>query len=146
MHARRLHRAATVLTAGALLLAAGCSSERTVSSQDAVDAIEGVTIPGVSIPDVTLPDLSIPDISILGISIPDISLPDVSLPDVSIPNINSPEQAVDFLVQQLELAGMNVDRACVEEVLKNTDLLGQVNQQQTVTPQMLQEFFGCLKL
>ncbi len=129
-----------------LVLAAGCSSERKVVSSNADSVtVPGVTIPGISIPDISIPDLSIPDLSIPGLSIPDISIPDLSIPGVSIPDINSTTEALDFVIEQMELAGVTVDRACVEEFLKDTEIQKQINDSQgQLPPALLQQFIGCI--
>ena len=127
-------------------MAAGCSSERTVVSSNADSVtVPGVTIPGVTIPGVSLPDLSIPDLSIPGLSVPDISIPDLSIPGVSIPEINSPTEALDFVIKQMELAGVTVDRACVEEFLQDAEIQKQINESQgQLPPALLQQFIGCI--
>jgi hypothetical protein len=136
---RRLTRGAACLLG--VVLAAGtvaaCSSEKSVVS----DKADSVSLPDISIPDVSLPDVSLPDISI-----PDISIPDISIPDVSIPDINSPAEALDFVITQMELAGVQVDRDCVEKFLEDESIRDQINNSGgQLPPQLLQSFFACIK-
>ena len=127
----RRRRIATSVLGLTLVLAAGCSSERNVVSSNA----DSVTVPGVTIPGISIP----------GISIPDISIPDLSIPGVSIPDINSTAEALDFVIEQMELAGVTVDRGCVEEFLKDTEIQKQINDSQgQLPPALLQQFIGCI--
>ena len=115
-----------VITTAAL---GACTSEKSVVSDKS--SATGDTVAAID----SIPDLSIPDLSI----------PDLSIPGVSIPDINSPSEALDFVIQQMELAGVKVDRDCVEKFLEDSDVRKQIDESDgQLPPALLQSFFSCI--
>ena len=99
-----------------------------------------ISIPSdLSIPtDLTIPpDLSIPT---------DLSIPDLSIPtDLSIPeNLEVTDAMIESVISSLEQAGMNVDRDCVKDALEGVDLGDLAEQAQSMGPEFIQKFIGCV--
>ncbi len=95
--------------------------------------------PGVSLPTgvITLPPgLTLPTLP-PGFTIP----PGGTFPS----NITIPTQVVDVMMAQLLAAGMKVDRACLEALLKDNDFRAVVMSGSTPSGDMIQNLIKCLR-
>ena len=110
-------------------LVSACSDD----SKTSTDGPAGATLaPGETLPDgATLPsnpsDFTIP--------------PGGTLPS----DFTIPTEAVDQLIAQFETAGIKVDRACFEDLLKDDDLRNLVASQATPSAELIQKFTACFQ-
>ena len=125
-----------VLTAVAVLgLATACSedSKTTTSGPIGRTLAPGETLPGGG----TLP---------AGETLPSLPSDFTIPPGGSFPtDFSIPTAVIDQLITQFETAGMKVDRACLENLLKDPQVRELMTTQGTPSAELLQRFTACFK-
>lgn len=105
---------------------------------------------GASTPDFTLPPgvsfptgpISLPPGMTLPTFPPGFTIP----PGGTFPSdMTIPTQFIDVMMTQLEAAGLNVDRACVQNLLNDKDFRNVVMSGSTATSEMVQSLIACFK-
>jgi hypothetical protein len=105
-------------------LLAGCGSDAKLTSPK---ASTDVTLPG----GMTIPSLAT-----------DVTVP----PGATLPTDGSiPTAIIDQMITQFEAAGMKVDRACFENLMKDDSLRKLAESNSTPTAEMITKFVACFK-
>lgn len=122
--------AVVALSAGALLSACGGDDDKTTTPTTPATDVPvrtDVSFPtGITIPEVTLPS---------GLTIP----PGGTFP----PDLSIPQEAIDQMITQFEAAGLKVDRACFENLLKDEELRKLVAAGDTPSAEVIQRMTAC---